>query len=628
MSFDVLATERLKRRYYIENVDSLGSETHCLYRINDDTDIKLTDGTASPSISATTAPPLQTFHIDSARIGGIVDQVNQLNRQLKKLCMKVKLQGTPMPTNEHILLHGFEGTGKTMLLDSLAVVQGFNKVIRLTNAELSSTPTRNAALIASTFEQAKSRQPSLILLDDIDDIAPRSDASTSATVNALSAALDRSQGTQILVVAAARSKHNVASSLLVNKRFTKDVELPIPDQQGRSDILMSLLHGGADRATLTDVAAATHGYTGSDLARLLGRAFDLALDRHLHDEESWHTIDHTAFGAPPSTASSANDYTSNGRSGSVATTLVDRPTGTDISIGSGDWTAARQIVRPSALREVIVEPPSISFADIGGSEALHATFTRLIEWPLKYRQLYGSKYKGRRGVLLYGPPGCSKTMTAQAVAKTFGWNFIAIRGAELISMYVGESERALREIFQKARQAAPAIIFFDEIDSIATSRAASADSAKGLNVLTTLLNEMDGFEALSNVMVLAATNRPEILDPAILRSGRFDEHIYLGPPDAHARRAIFEICIREHTEVCEFDTSVLAAESEGMSGAEVRNAWRIAFDRAVERSITDEVALTITQDDVLVGIAATPRSITGDMLAAYEDFGARNHKLK
>jgi AAA family ATPase len=289
-------------------------------------------------------------------------------------------------------------------------------------------------------------------------------------------------------------------------------------------------------------------------------------------------------------------------------------------------------VRPTAMKEVFLEKPNVRWSDIGGSGNVKETLDEVVEWPFKHPALMKElNVEPQKGILFYGPPGCSKTLTAKAIATSSGLNFIAVKGAELTSMYVGESERAVREVFRKARAAAPSIIFFDEIDSIASER----DSAgtKGLNVLTTLLNEMDGIETLKGVLVLAATNKPEMLDPALLRPGRFDSLIYVAPPNEAARKEIFRIRTRAVPIAEDVDIDILADQTEGFSGAEVVNICSEAARATMRRCVAQGEAITgrvdgrdadenvkVSKEDFDAAMRNAVRRITPEMLESYENW--------
>lgn len=351
------------------------------------------------------------------------------------------------------------------------------------------------------------------------------------------------------------------------------------------------------------ISQRTHGFTGKDLASLVEVAGDVALERYdLHDS----LADDAANGTPKTPIDDSQE---------------EKPINGDISMPKltvQDFEAALAKVRPTALREIIFEPPNVKCDDIGGAQDIQKRFDKIIEWPLYHAQLMAEwRVRPKKGVLLYGPPGCSKTLTAQAVATKYGLNFIAVKGAELISMYVGESERAVREIFRKARAAAPCIIFFDEIDAIASER--DSPGSKSLNVVTTLLNEMDGFDSLKNVFVLAATNKPEALDPAIMRPGRFDSYFYLGPPNAAARAEIFAIETKG-LPIQDVDFEKLVAATEGYTGAEIVQICNLAKDMGIDRKIESSMENKVGMGEFEKALAQTGNTVTAEMLANYQAF--------
>lgn len=564
------------------------------------------------------------LQIDPSRIGGLEEQLTKLNTRLRLLCSKARaLHGNAhYPWNQSILLHGYEGTGKTLLLDELAKTPGLRKAVRIGKDQLLGTASKNQSVIQAAFHEALASQPSLLLIDDVDKIAPGGDTTTASTANVIASSLESVYGTGVLVVAAARSPSNVDSTLIAPRRFRALIELPIPDNKARIQILSALLSPSinADLVGIaTNIGSRTHGFTGRDLAELVEVAMFHAVECYEPDAGEWVDVSLQSSTHQPSASADSSEEPRV----STATTLVERPPTPSVTLSISDFETALIEVRPHAIREIILETPKVTFDDIGGSAPLRSRFDRIISWPMQYPHLFAQwpRLQPKRGVLLYGPPGCSKTMTAQAVANTYGLNFIAVKGAELISMYVGESERAVREVFRKARQAAPSIVFFDEIDSMGGARSSSSsDASKGLNVLTTLLNEMDGFEAMKNVLVLAATNKPESLDPALLRPGRFDEHIYLGPPDEDARREILRLGVKGTPGHESVDLDLLVQQTEGMSGAEIVNACNLAATEAIARAVAGGEN-KIMPGDFDKGAMQTPRGITAAMLQGYEAFG-------
>jgi AAA family ATPase len=300
-----------------------------------------------------------------------------------------------------------------------------------------------------------------------------------------------------------------------------------------------------------------------------------------------------------------------------------------------DYHEALRLVRPSAMHDINLKPPPIRWDDIGGQETVKLSLRRAVRLSVEPPEIL-SRYFDRppKGFLLYGPPGCSKTMAAQAMATESGLNFFAVKGAELLNMYVGESERAVRRLFQRAREVSPSMIFFDEIDSIAGQRSgfssgsssSSSSGHGGINVLTTLLNEMDGFEALHGVVVLAATNRPQALDPALLRPGRFDELIYVSPPDEDARRAIFAKVAARRSMHEDVDVDRLAEETDGYSGAEIKGICAAAGVAAYDRFAAGGEPAIMMQD-LEKATKNQKRQITAEMLRGFEAWERQFRKL-
>ncbi|EER44809.1 AAA family ATPase [Histoplasma capsulatum H143] len=286
-----------------------------------------------------------------------------------------------------------------------------------------------------------------------------------------------------------------------------------------------------------------------------------------------------------------------------------------------DISLALQETRPTAMREVFLETPKVKWSDIGGLHEIKERLRKAVERPLKFPdRMKRLNISGKKGILLYGPPGCSKTLMVKALATEAGLNFLAVKGAEILSMYVGESERALREIFRKARSASPSIIFFDEIDAIASRRGSSAaqGGGGGINVLTTLLNEMDGIEELKNVLVVAATNKPEVLDPALMRPGRLDNILYIGPPDVQARKEILNIWISKSEVDDDVDIDMLAEVTEGYSGAEMVNICETAADGALDEEEETGQQQRIGWRHFESALDQVPRQISSAVIQGYE----------
>jgi len=365
---------------------------------------------------------------------------------------------------------------------------------------------------------------------------------------------------RVAVVAATNRPNAIDGALRRAGRFEKELEIGIPDMNARREILALLTKklefesssGKSREEFVVALAGRTHGYVGADLEAVVRGGFTLALKRRRQ----------------------AADENANTEKKEVV-------------LCEGDFEAALKDVKPTAMREIFIEPPTVRWSDIGGQEEVKQRLREAVEWPLTHPEVF-ARLGGtpRKGLLLYGPPGCSKTLTAKALATEAGLNFMAVKGPELFSMYVGESERAVREIFRKARAASPSIIFFDEIDALSATR--EGHNGGGVNVLTSLLNEMDGIEALKNVVVLAATNRPEIIDPALMRPGRLDTILYVGPPDSAARSQILNIKTSKMAVAEDVDLDEVGERLDGFSGAEIVNICDEAIHYAMRESFDVE----------------------------------------
>lgn len=551
-----------------------------------------------------------SYHLNIEHIGGLLEQIQMLNRHLRRVLDTAQTLNQKTGSINTILLHGYEGTGKTMLLKRLGQAP-FRKVVRIERATLpGSTLAANKKFIKESFEEAVNEQPALVLMDNLDQLAPTDETAYSGVIEAELEKV-RKPGSRVMVVAAARNPSDIHASLKGPQQFCKQIELPIPNLEAREQIL-NVLQGKpafAKDTLSTAIAEQTHGYTARDVNLLDVVAKDHACDRY-EDECAEHAMGRSS--TPP-----AYEDIVPRLDGSRSPSKTDSQPNPEVTLQ--DFEKALQEIKPTALREIFTEKPKTKWTDIGGSETVKQSFDEIIEMPLRHKDIMARHgVQPAKGVLLYGPPGCSKTLTAQAVANTYKLNFIAIKGAELISMYVGESERAVREVFRKARQAAPCVIFFDEIDSIGTDR--DTAGTKGLNVLTTLLNEMDGFEALKDVFVLAATNKPWSLDSALMRPGRFDKHVYLGPPNEAARRDIIALTTRSSTLAKDVDFDVLAKDLEGWSGAEIVRICQNAKMPAFVKALRGEGEHRVCKEDFEVARKGVKKGITREMLEMYEAF--------
>ncbi|KAG8944521.1 AAA+-type ATPase [Tulasnella sp. 424] len=491
-----------------------------------------------------------------------------------------------------ILLHGPPGTGKTHLARTIASSSRTN-LLTISGPELSSAyHGETEQRLREVFQEAKKRSPCIIVIDEVDALCPKREDSGGgvegrvvATLLTLMDGIEVQTSTKegespvrVVVVATTNRPNAIDPALRRPGRFDREIEIGVPDASARLSILKVLLskipHSVLPEE-LESIASSTHGYVGADLAAVVRTAGTVAIKRSLH-----------------------------------AATV------TPAVLATADLLHAVTAHHPSALREHAIETPTTKWSDIGGQATVRQRLKESVEWPLVHPEAF--KRLGvtpPKGVLLYGPPGCSKTLTAKALASESGINFIAVKGPELLNKYVGESERAVREIFRKARAASPSIVFFDEIDALAGSRDSYGDSHDG--VLTTLLNEMDGIQELLGVTIVAATNRPDAIDPALMRPGRLDRMLYVGPPDLNARKEILQIKLSKMAVDPALDLEALAHLTDGCSGAELV-------------SICQDAALAAMQDDIDVPFVGSKyfleasrsmrRQITPEMIKAFDDW--------
>ena len=368
-----------------------------------------------------------------------------------------------------------------------------------------------------------------------------------------------SQRQHVVVLAATNLPNMLDPALRRPGRFDREISIPIPDQHGREEILEIHSRGMplADDVQTARLAAITHGFVGADLEALCREAGMNALRRLLPQ------VDFSQRHIPYELLA-------------------------QLEVSMENFQEALREVEPSAIREVFVEVPDVGWDDVGGLEEVKQRLREAVEWPMKYAELFRSFHLNPpKGLLLSGPPGCGKTMIAKALASETEVNFISVKGPELMSMYVGESERGVREVFHKARQAAPCVVFFDEIDALASTRGGGGhqDAGVGGRVLSQLLTELDGIEELKEVLVLAATNRRDLLDPALLRPGRFDLQIELPLPDHAAREKIFQVHFRDRPLAADVTARWLAEQTEGFSGAEIEGVCHGAMMAALAARI-------------------------------------------
>ena len=498
-------------------------------------------------------------------IGGLGDAVKKI-REMVELPLRhpelFKRLGVEAPKG--VLLHGPPGTGKTMLAKAVAGETSSN-FISIGGPEIvSKFYGESEGKLREIFKDAEENAPSIIFIDEIDSIAPKRDEVNGEEerriVAQLLSLMDglNSRG-KVVVIGATNRPNSIDEALRRPGRFDREIEIGIPDRDGRLEILEIHTRGMplADDVDLKWLADKTHGYAGADLSALTKEAAMAALRRVLPD------VDLEAEEIPREVLNS-------------------------ISVTKDDFKNALKDMQPSTMREVLIEKPNVRWEDIGALEEAKQELKEAVEWPLKFGKVFDHmNAKPPKGILLYGPPGTGKTMLAKAVATESEANFIAVKGPEFLNKWVGESEKAVRETFRKARQASPCVIFMDEIDSIAPERGTGGDSNVTERVISQMLTEMDGLESLNNVVVIAATNRPDIMDPALLRPGRFDKSIFIGPPDKESRKAIFGIHTKNRPLADDVDLEELADKTDGCTGADIAAICNEAVMNAVRHLISE-----------------------------------------
>ncbi|MBI4150138.1 AAA family ATPase, partial [Candidatus Woesearchaeota archaeon] len=436
--------------------------------------------------------------------------------------------------------------------------------------------------------------PSIIFIDEVDAIAPKREESKGEVerrvVAQLLALMDglKSRG-KVVVIAATNIPHSLDPALRRPGRFDREVEIGVPDKTGRLNILKIHTRNMplAGDVKLDEIADITYGFVGADVAALAKEAAMIVLRRVLPDlrlkEED-----------------------------TISKDLLEQ-----LHIMQKDFMESLKVVRPSAMREVLVEIPSVKWNDVGGLESVKQELREAVEWPLKHQQAFKRiGIQPPKGILLYGPPGTGKTLLAKAVANESGANFILVKGPELLSMWVGESERGIRKVFQRARQVSPAIVFFDEIDSIAPRRGLSADSHVTERVVNQLLTEIDGMEEMHDVVIMGATNRPDILDTALLRPGRFDRILLVPSPDAEARKKIFEVHTKKMPLTKNIDLNKLAEMTDGFVGADIGGVCKEAGMLALRKNME---AKEVGMKDFEEAVKKVGPSVTKEISKMYEN---------
>ncbi len=502
-------------------------------------------------------------------IGGLREEVKKV-RELVELPLKrpeiFSKLGIEPPKG--VLLYGPPGTGKTLLARAVANESEANFIVINGPEIMSKFYGDSEKKIREIFDDAQKNSPSIIFIDEIDAIAPKRDESQGEVerrvVSQLLTMMDglASRG-KVVVIGATNRPNAIDPALRRPGRFDREVEIKVPDKEGRLQVLKIHTRGmpTTKEVDLDELARKTHGFVGADLESLAKEAAMSVLRENIHkfnldeDEE-------------------------------VSAEVLE-----SLKVSKKSFDDALRVVRPSAMREVLVETPNVGWSDVGGLENVKQDLAEAVEWPLKFPKSFTKMgIRPPKGILLYGPPGTGKTLLAKAVAKESEANFIQVKGPSLLSMWVGKSEEAVRKVFERARQVSPCVVFFDEIDSLASKRGGYGAGAKATeNVLNQMLAEMDGIEDLNSVIVIGATNRPDMLDPALMRPGRFDRLVFVPVPSIEGRKNILEI----HTKDMPIEgkkklVEDLAKKTEGYTGADLESLAREAAMLALRENIESE----------------------------------------
>ncbi|MDG6898498.1 MAG: CDC48 family AAA ATPase [Nitrososphaerota archaeon] len=509
-------------------------------------------------------------------IGGLKDEIQKV-REMIELPLRhpeiFEKLGVEAPKG--VLLYGPPGTGKTLLAKAVATESNAH-FIPISGPEIMSKfYGESEARLREIFKEAKEKSPTIIFIDEIDSIAPKREEVTGEVerrvVSQLLSLMDGLEARgKVIVIAATNRPNAIDPALRRPGRFDREIEIKVPDKKGRLEILqihtrhMPLFqnqegekNGPSEKdVDLEKLAAVSHGFVGADLEYLCKEAAMKTLRRNLPDiklEED-----------------------------RLSPETLDK-----LIVTKGDFDEALRDVMPSAMREVYLETPDVQWTDIGGLESVKKELQEAVEWPLKYPDLYDKiGYTMPKGILLYGPSGTGKTLLAKAVATESEANFISVRGPELLSKWVGESERGIREVFRRARQASPCVIFFDEVDALAPTRGLGGDSMVTERVVSQLLTELDGIQSLQGVVVLAATNRIDIVDPSLLRAGRFDKLIQIPMPDKDARKETLKIHMKGVPVTKDVDVDRVVEMTDGFSGADMASLTNTAVSIVLQKFIS------------------------------------------
>jgi len=536
----------------------VGTKPKGIVRITPETEVKISK---KPVKSVDVSPGIRYEDI-----GGLKNEIETI-REMIETPMKhpevFKRLGVKPPKG--VLLYGPPGTGKTLLAKAVASETDAHFVSLNGPEIMSKYYGQSEENLREIFKDAQEHAPAIIFIDEIDAIAPsREEVSGEMEKRIVSQLLTLMDGLEsrgeLVVIAATNRPDSIDPALRRPGRFDREIEIGVPDRNGRKEVLEIHVRGMplAGDVNLDQMADVTHGYSGADLEFLTKEAAMKALRKVMPDIKK-------AKGTP------------------LSKSILDR-----IKVTGEDFSDAMTRIEPSAMREVAVEIPNVRWEDIGGLDRVKQQLKESIEWSIKYPHLFKETgIRAPKGVLLYGPPGTGKTLLAKAVATESGVNFLTVKGPELLNKYVGESERGVRKIFKKARQVAPSIIFFDELDSLVPKRGQDYGTDVTEKVVAQLLSEIDGVSDLKDVMIIGSTNRPDLLDEALMRPGRFDKIIYVSYPDKETRKKIFDVQTKNMNIGSDVKTDELAGQTDGYTGADIAAVCREAGMDAIREVVAE-----------------------------------------
>ena len=579
--------------------------------VTDQTEVEVAEKPAEQIQGAPGAPEGGAPDITYEDIGGLDDELEQV-REMIELPMRhpelFETLGIEPPKG--VLLHGPPGTGKTLMAKAVA-----NEIdayfTDISGPEIMSKYYgESEEQLREIFDEAEENSPAIVFIDEIDSIAPKrgetqGDVERRVVAQLLSLMDGLESRGQVIVIGATNRVDAVDPALRRGGRFDREIEIGVPDKNGRKEILQVHTRGMplVEGIDLDQYAESTHGFVGADLESLAKESAMNAL-RRIRPELDLESDE------------------------------IDAEVLEHLEVTENDFKQALKGIEPSALREVFVEVPDVTWEQVGGLEDTKERLRETIQWPLDYPEVFETMdMDAAKGVLMYGPPGTGKTLLAKAIANEAQSNFISIKGPELLNKFVGESEKGVREVFEKARSNAPTVVFFDEIDSIAGERGGqSTDSGVGERVVSQLLTELDGLEELEDVVVIATTNRPDLIDSALLRPGRLDRHVHVPVPDGDARRKILEVHTRDKPLADDVDLDDLAERMDGYVGADIEAVAREAsmaatreFINSVDSEDIDDTVgnVKVTTDHFEHALGEVRASVDEEVKERYEEIEER-----